>query len=171
MMRKAAAWLVVLAVTLSAAACGKAGTTGTAAPETAQSERKEAEPQSESVPEVAEKESGEEDMPDIKEAVPDETPAEQETAEPVAEDGIRPEFKEAMDSYEAFFDEYLAFMEKYEDAEDTLGMLTDYAAYMAKYAEMTAALEALDEEELSTEEALYYTKVTARISQKLIAAA
>lgn len=28
-------------------------------------------------------------------------------------DGLRPEFKEAMDSYEAFYDEYCAFMKKY----------------------------------------------------------
>ena len=75
-----------------------------------------------------------------------------------------------MDSYEAFFDEYIAFMEKYEDSDDTLGMLADYAAYMARYAEAMAAMEALDEEELSTEETLYYIEVTSRISQKLAAA-
>ena len=52
-------------------------------------------------------------------------------------DGIRPEFKEAMDSYEAFFDEYIAFMKEYANAgpEDMLDMMGDYTEYLKQYAE------------------------------------
>ena len=40
-----------------------------------------------------------------------------------------------MDSYEAFFDEYVEFMKKYKDSDDPTSMLADYADYMAKYAD------------------------------------
>lgn len=92
-----------------------------------------------------------------------------ENAAPAAS-GIRPEFKEMMDSYEAFFDEYIAFMEKYRNADGTaaLSMLSDLSSYMTKYADYMARLNAVDQDELSTEEALYYLEVATRINQKLI---
>lgn len=73
-----------------------------------------------------------------------------------------------MDSYEAFFDEYIAFMEKYANSDNAIGMLTDYLAYMERYAETMEKLDALDDGELSTEETLYYIEVQARITQKLV---
>ena len=82
--------------------------------------------------------------------------------------GIRPEFKEAMDSYEAFFDEYIEFMQKYAQTEDSISMLGDYAKYIEQYAETMEKLDAIGEEELSDEEAVYYAEVSARISQKLL---
>lgn len=85
-------------------------------------------------------------------------------------DGIRPEFKEAMDSYEAFFDEYIAFMKEYANAgpENVLDMMGDYTEYLKQYAETMEKMEALDNGELSTAEALYYAEVTGRISKKLL---
>lgn len=85
-------------------------------------------------------------------------------------EGISPEFKEMMDSYEAFFDEYVEFMKKYMNADATsiVSMMQDYTDYMAKYTEMIQKLNALQNEEMSTEEALYYTEVSARITQKLL---
>lgn len=85
--------------------------------------------------------------------------------------GIRREFKEALDSYEAFFDEYIAFMEKYANSDNAIGMLTDYLAYLERYAETMEKLDALDDGEMSTEESLYYMEVQTRITQKLAAAA
>lgn len=82
--------------------------------------------------------------------------------------GIRPEFKEAMDSYEAFFDEYVAFMKEFAEADNTLSLLSDYSDYMAQYAETMEKLDAIGEEDMSTEEALYYMDVSTRISKKLI---
>lgn len=51
----------------------------------------------------------------------------------VSSTDIRPEFKEAMDNYEAFFDEYCEFMKKYNESDDTTSLLADYASYMVKY--------------------------------------
>lgn len=91
----------------------------------------------------------------------------EETSELV--DGMRPEFKEAMDSYEAFFDEYVAFMEKYAASDGSdLTLLTDYADYMSKYADMMADFEAWDSEDMNTAETAYYIEVQSRISQKLL---
>ncbi|MCI8475328.1 MAG: hypothetical protein HFF07_08350 [Oscillospiraceae bacterium] len=82
--------------------------------------------------------------------------------------GIRPEFKEAMDSYEAFFDEYVAFMQKFAEADNTLSLLSDYSDYMTQYAETMEKFSAMSEEDMSTEEALYYMEVSNRITKKLL---
>lgn len=97
-----------------------------------------------------------------------ETTIPDETHDDVVTAGIRPEFKEAMDSYEAFFDEYVEFMKEYMESEDVASMMGDYADMMTQYADTMRALEEIDEDELSTEEALYYSEVMARISQKLL---
>ena len=84
--------------------------------------------------------------------------------------GIRPEFQEAMDSYEAFFDEYISFLQMYKDStpEDTLLMLDEYADYMEQYAETMESFSNLGAEEMTTEEALYYAEVSSRITAKLL---
>ncbi len=82
---------------------------------------------------------------------------------------MRPEFKEAMDTYEAFFDEYIAFMKKYAESDGTdLTLLSDYADYMSKYAETMEAFEAWENKELNIAETAYYVEVQTRISQKLL---
>lgn len=102
------------------------------------------------------------------EATPEPTP------EPIEEKneltGIRPEFKEAMDSYEAFFDKYIDFMNRYENADTTelMNMMTDYLQYMTDFVETMEEMEEMEDEEMSTEEALYYAQVTSRISRKLM---
>lgn len=83
-----------------------------------------------------------------------------------ATDGIRPEFKAAMDSYEEFFDDYVAFMKSY--MEDPFSMMGEYASMMMQYTETMAALDAIDDGTLSNEEAIYYAEVTLRINQKLM---
>lgn len=84
-------------------------------------------------------------------------------------DGMRPEFKEAMDTYEAFFDEYIAFMKKYAESDGTdLELLSDYADYMSKYAETMEAFEEWENKDLNTAETAYYIEVQTRISQKLL---
>ena len=81
---------------------------------------------------------------------------------------IRPEFKEAMDSYEEFINEYCEFMKKYSEAsdEDLPSMLSDYATYMSKYTNMTNQMNEL-EGEMNQAELQYYTEVSARVLQKL----
>lgn len=58
-------------------------------------------------------------------------------------------------------------MEKYSESDDTASMLADYSSYMTQYAETMEKMESIDEDELTTAEAAYYTKVSARILEKL----
>lgn len=104
---------------------------------------------------------------------PSETAADPEpketAAEPTAASATSdPDFRAAMDSYEAFFDEYVAFMKSYEESSDPTSMLADYLTLMTQYTETMQALESIDEDELSDADALYYAEVSLRISQKLL---
>ena len=47
-----------------------------------------------------------------------------------------------MDSYEAFIDEYVAFLQKYNQNPTDLSLLNDYATYMSKYADLAAKFDA-----------------------------
>lgn len=81
---------------------------------------------------------------------------------------IRPEFKEVLDSYEAYMDEYCLFMQKYDDSDNDPAMLAQYSKMIIKYAEFSAKIDALGDEEMNDKEADYYLKVTLRVSQKLL---
>ena len=100
-------------------------------------------------------------------------PVAEEPAEEVAEtaEGIRPEFKEMLDSYETFFNEYADFMERYKASDDVASMMGDYASYMAQYAEFMQKLDEVNNENMSTEEAAYFLEVSARITERLAAVA
>lgn len=91
----------------------------------------------------------------------------QASAEPVSTDGIRPEFKSAIDSYEKFFNDYCEFMKKYSEAGNPVSMLADYTKFMAQYEETMSKLEALDDQELSPQEEKYYIDAMTRINQNL----
>lgn len=91
-----------------------------------------------------------------------------ETEAPEKSTGIRPEFKEMMDGYEKFFDDYIAFMKKYSDAANPMELMADYLKYLAEYSETLEKMEDVDQSELSDEELKYYIDVTARIEKKLI---
>lgn len=81
--------------------------------------------------------------------------------------GIRPSFKEAMDSYEEFFNQYRDFMEKYNANPSSPTMIAEYAKFMAQYNETMNKLDAMGEEDMSDQELQYYTEVTSRINQRL----
>lgn len=81
---------------------------------------------------------------------------------------VTPSFKEAMDSYEKFFDEYIAFMKKYKESENPLDMMSEYSDYMKQYAETMQKMGELEDEELTDADAIYYLEVTARINKKLL---
>lgn len=83
-------------------------------------------------------------------------------------DGMRVSFKEAMDSYEAFYDEYVAFMQKYNDSDNTLAMLPDYLKLVAQAEEANKKIDEWDDGTMNDTELKYYIEVTSRISQKLI---
>lgn len=84
-----------------------------------------------------------------------------------ATDGIRSEFKKALDTYEQFFDEYCAFMNRYSNSGYSPEMMGDYLAFLSKYQEAMDSLNRLDNQELNNSELLYYLEVTERITQKL----
>lgn len=85
-----------------------------------------------------------------------------------ATDGLRPEFKEAMDSYEAFYDEYCTFMVKYKANPTDVNLLSEYSNMLIKLSEMEKAFNEWDEDELNAAELKYYLEVTNRITQKLL---
>ena len=91
-------------------------------------------------------------------------------AEPIkTADGVDPELKAFLDSYEKFIDEYILFMKKYmEDPGNAVSMLGEYASIMEKYGEFAEAVEKYDEKEMSTADAKYYLEVTNRINQKML---
>ena len=87
--------------------------------------------------------------------------------EDVLVDGMRPAFKDTMDSYEAFFEEYCAFMAKFQENPTDPDLLTAYADYMSQYADTMSKLETLDDGSLNDEELKYYLDVTTRITEML----
>ncbi len=98
---------------------------------------------------------------------PTAAPAPETTASPA---GVSPEFKAMMDSYEAFFDEYIAFMKTMSDDPDNTLMLLKYASMVTQYAETMEKLDAIDESKLSPADDAYYIEVMARIEVKLLEA-
>ena len=81
-------------------------------------------------------------------------------------DVIRDDIKEAIDSYEEFIDEYCEFMENYDSSDYT--QITEYAELIAKELEATQKFEAIEDEELTDAEAVYYAEVSLRCSEKLL---
>ena len=65
------------------------------------------------------------------------------------DDGINPDFKAAMDSYEKFMDEYVAFMKKYKENPSDLGLLADYADYMSKYTDFVKDFEKWENQDMN----------------------
>lgn len=82
--------------------------------------------------------------------------------------GLDPDFKAAMDSYETFMNEYVYFMKKYSENPSDLELLADYADYVSKYSEFVEDFEKWEDEEMNTAETAYYIDVQARVSKKLL---
>lgn len=87
-------------------------------------------------------------------------------ADQASVDGVTPEFKEAMDSYETFFDEYVAFMKEYSESGNPASMVAEYSMYMQQYAETMAAISEIDKDTLSEADALYLAEVSGCIATK-----
>ncbi len=94
----------------------------------------------------------------------------EEHTEGILEGVVTPSFKETMDSYESFFDEYIVFMNKMMNgnAMTSMDYLNDYAAFMAKYEEAMEALDKMDTDKMSPADQAYYFEVMARIEAKLL---
>ena len=102
----------------------------------------------------------------------EQTPA-SDTAAAAPEDtasaeGLRPDFKEAMDSYEAFYQQYCDFLKKYQANPTDVKLLAEYPDMLAKADEMSKAFDAWDQDDLSKEELKYYLDVNNRVMQMLV---
>lgn len=83
-------------------------------------------------------------------------------------DGMRPEFKKAMDEYEEFFDDYVELMKKLEKNPDDLTLVLEYTQFMIQYDKTMKALEDWEDNNLNNKEMNYYITVTNRINKKLL---
>lgn len=81
---------------------------------------------------------------------------------------IRTEFKQAMDSYEQFYNEYIAFMLEYKNDPSNLKLMGKYATMMKQLAQMNDDFDAWEHTDLNTEELKYYIDVQTRVSKKLL---
>lgn len=99
---------------------------------------------------------------------PDENDSIINSANTDSSSGIRSEFKEAMDSYEKFFNEYCTFMKKYSSSSNQASLMNDYLDFMSQYAEMMDELNDIGNQDLTLEELSYYTEVMSRINKKLL---
>ena len=79
---------------------------------------------------------------------------------------IRPDIKEAIDSYETFVDEYCEFMETYDSS--NVQQVAKYTSLVAKELEMTEKFSALENKDLTDAETDYYIEVQSRCSKKLL---
>ncbi len=97
-----------------------------------------------------------------KEEVPKQEDESQKT-----DNNVSTNFKETMDSYEAFIDEYVEFMNKYQESDDTAAMLADYSEFVSKYKDYATKIGEINEDELSAADLAYYIEVTGRVNSKL----
>ena len=109
-----------------------------------------------------------EEVPAIAEQPEEVEPAENDSSSEEMVDGMRVSFKEAMDSYEKFFDEYVAFMKKYQESDNAAEMLSDYLKFMDQYSEMTKKMEEWNDGTLNDAELQYYLDTMNRVTQKLL---
>lgn len=80
---------------------------------------------------------------------------------------IGTDFKEAMDSYEAFYDKYCEFMKKYNANPTDIELILAYGDIMTEMVEMSEKFESWKEGDLNAEELKYYLEVNSRVTQKL----
>ena len=130
----------------------------------------------ESSEEIVEEESSEEEASSEEESPEEESSEEESSAEESSEEAetidqalIRDDIRDAIDSYEAFIDEYCEFLESYDSSD--LTMLAKYAEMLQKEVEMSQKFDAMADEDLTEAEVLYYSEVSIRCSQKILAAA
>ena len=89
---------------------------------------------------------------------------------------VTPEFKATMDAYEAFYDDYIACMNRYtnasygDDFAEFTNIMNEYFDMLEKLNEWSRKIDAIDESQLSPADDAYFLLVTLRIEQKLLGA-
>lgn len=110
---------------------------------------------------------------EVQEETTEEVDAEIETVEEEneikTENGVDPDLKAFLDSYEKFIDEYVVFMKKYtDDTSNAVAMLSEYTKIMEKYEDFAEKVDEYDSDEMSKEDEKYYLEVVNRCSQKML---
>ena len=96
-----------------------------------------------------------------------ESKAPEESEAPAESDST--DYRAMLDEYEDFMNKCCDFMEKYSNGSgDTLSMAADYAEMMSQYSGWAEKMDAVDESELSDEDAQYYIEVQTRINRRLL---
>lgn len=162
--RKISVMLVALVVVVSLAGCG--GKKSDKAKEDASAQAEQTAQQQSASKQQPANEQPAQPQPQSQPA-PQEQPA-ADAAAAVDETVIRPEFKEAMDSYEAFFDEYIDFMNRYKANPTNAELLMQSADMLTKEAKMLKEFDEWEKaDDMTTAEMAYYLEVHARIYEKL----
>ena len=111
----------------------------------------------------------EETEKDTEEKTETETEANTEVENEVkSKDSASSDIRKAIDSYEAFFDEYIAFMEKYKRNPSDLQLLADYMKFVDQYEKTMNELDALNDADMSAADREYYLDAMNRINKKLL---
>ncbi len=116
-----------------------------------------------------EKQKAEEEGPDIEEGS-DDSGSDSDSEAKVEPSDVTPSVKEALDEYEAFFDDYITFMKKYNkaDASDLNEMIDEYSNYIEKYSDMYSKLIGMAGDfKVTSSDYKYYNEVLKRIEKKL----
>jgi hypothetical protein len=88
-------------------------------------------------------------------------------ANSVVEAAVTPEFKQAMDAYEAFFDDYVDFMKRYKADPTNMDLLNELSEMTSKEATMLKEFDDWNSKGMNYAEAAYYLVVHSRIYAKL----
>jgi hypothetical protein len=83
-------------------------------------------------------------------------------------DGMRSDFKDAMDSYEAFYTEYCDIVKAYTKDPSNQDLIDRYAAVVTKQVEMDNMFTAWGKKELNEKELKYYLEVHSRVADRLL---
>ena len=84
-------------------------------------------------------------------------------------DGVDPDLKAYLDSYEAFVNEYVDFMKKYmDDPSNVVSMLDEYTDIMKRMEDFEKKINAYESEDLSAADMDYYLDVTTRCTKKML---
>ncbi len=83
--------------------------------------------------------------------------------------GLRTDFKKAMDSYEKFMNDYVEFMKKYSNSDGSdLTLITDYANMLKNYNTYSDEFVKWEDSDLNDAEFKYYVEVQTRVNNKLL---
>ncbi len=79
---------------------------------------------------------------------------------------VDPDLKKFLDEYEVFIDDYIAFMTRYNESENTAELITNYIKMISRYGTMEESLSKYDEENMLPADEVYYLEVLTRCNAK-----